>query len=372
MDIGIIGAGWIAEKVYLPLLIKKIGSSKIHVYEVDRERARFIANKFRVNIYWDINMFFQKQLLGVIIATPNNSHSFYSDLAICNGKNVLCEKPVALSIKEYKKTCMLAKKNSLLFMPAYVNRYRNDIEHFLYLCNSGALGNVKSITGKWIRNKGVPVTRSWGGNRDVSGGGVLLDLGPHIVDICLNIANKDEFSVSRVDLQYCNEIEKYSASWFGVEKKTYGYLKNDIETSAGFIAETKEGLTLDVEVAWISNDVSGDYTYFKVQGDKRTIELNTLLGFSSDNNLKQIILRDVKGDVIKAWKYSIDLAYLAFEKMIDRFIYLSKSKKVLPNRICEYQNIEIIEKVYLYDERQRKYLRNRSGWDECKDRESRS
>ena len=66
-----------------------------------------------------------------MIATPNNTHTYYTDMALNAGKHVLCEKPVALSKKDIESTISIADKSQKIFIPALVNRFRPDIQKFI-------------------------------------------------------------------------------------------------------------------------------------------------------------------------------------------------------------------------------------------------
>ena len=90
----------------------------------------------------------------MIIATPNNTHTYYSDLALNAGKHVLCEKPVALSKNDIESTIFTAQVNQKIFLPALVNRFKKDIQKFSELAS--LVGEVKEVEVSWIRNRASP------------------------------------------------------------------------------------------------------------------------------------------------------------------------------------------------------------------------
>ena len=129
--LGIIGSGWIVKKAYLPIL-KKMNNVTINaVFDNDYQRACEVKNNYSVpNAFNNVEDFLSSPIDAVIIATPNNTHTYYSNKVLSAGKHVLCEKPVALSKKDIESTLLIASKNNKIFIPAFVNRFRPDIQCF--------------------------------------------------------------------------------------------------------------------------------------------------------------------------------------------------------------------------------------------------
>lgn len=118
-----------------------------------------------------------------MIATPNNTHTYYTDMALNAGKHVLCEKPVALSKKDIESTISIADKSQKIFIPALVNRFRPDIQKFIRLV--ALIGEIKEIEVSWTRKSGIPKPGTWITNKAATGEGVMIDISTHILDICL-------------------------------------------------------------------------------------------------------------------------------------------------------------------------------------------
>ena len=158
--LGIIGCGWIVEKAYLPLIAKMDGVDISAVFDIDYHKAYEIQNKYRVpNVFDNIDCFLSSPLDAVIVATPNNTHTYYSNMALNAGKHVLCEKPVAFCRKDIESTIAIAHNNKKIFLPAFVNRFRKDICKFCEL--AALIGEIKEMEISWLRKSGIPRPGTW-------------------------------------------------------------------------------------------------------------------------------------------------------------------------------------------------------------------
>lgn len=347
MHVGIIGGGWIVQKAYLPVLLRKFKPMEIHLFDSDKECRYLLEKKFSIYTYGNLSDFLEASFSVAIVATPNNTHFFYSKLLMETGRNVLCEKPITLNIDEYNTLLDIESKKKVRFMPAYVNRYRPEIIFLINYIKKGNIGNVTSIYGKWIRGKGIPLSRKWLTNREISGGGVLIDLGPHVLDICLGIMPLEEFEISQVHFDYCNKPSEYAATW--VEKKPSHELicNMEVETYAKLKAISNGKRILNIEVSWVSES-KYDITNFKIIGEKKSIELCTLFGFSNNTKYKKIVLSEISGPELMSWKFNYELPYNAFADLVNSFfLNLQMKENIVNSNLHEIQNIKLIEDAYI-------------------------
>ena len=99
--IGLVGAGAIAQLTHLPVLGKMRGAKLVAVCDNDRPKARALADRFDIpDVYTDIEDLLESdEIQAVVIATPNHLHEPHVLSAIAAGKDVLCERPVALTAR---------------------------------------------------------------------------------------------------------------------------------------------------------------------------------------------------------------------------------------------------------------------------------
>ena len=179
--IGIIGAGWIAQK-----MVETVAGMKgVQVYAIasrDILKANAFAEKFHIprafGSYEDMVKIPELDL--IYIATPHSHHAEHAELCIKNKKNILCEKAFTMNAKQAKKIVKLAQKNKVYLAEAIWTRYMPSRKSVSDLIKSGIIGNVKYLTA----NLAYPMAQKERIVKPELAGGALLDLGV----FCLNIA----------------------------------------------------------------------------------------------------------------------------------------------------------------------------------------
>ncbi|MGE5632557.1 MAG: Gfo/Idh/MocA family protein [Caulobacteraceae bacterium] len=316
--IGIAGCGWIARKAHIPALRKIDNAVLSAVFDINCEQAASAAREYDIpNIYQSFKELVQSDIDAVIICTPNYLHGKHSIMALEYGKHVLCEKPVALSLEEIKNVISVAERNKRLFIPGQVNRFRYDIQKINEIISSGEIGQVASIKAGWLRRSGIPRPGTWFTCKEYSGGGVLVDLGSHIIDICLMFMGDREYCQTELFTVRSNgRSSASSALWFKSEEKSV--LPINVEEEAEARISFEGNARIDLKLSWCSQ-IKGDITYFKILGNKGSIKLITLFGFSDDR------------------LYKTDLLRLKSESGTETEIYLDKSTNSTKNAFEEME-----------------------------------
>lgn len=122
-----------------------------------------------------------ERLDAVSLALPTDIHASASEWCLKAGVHVLCEKPPTTSAAQMKQVWKVAKDRDLTY--AYVRQQRFQPHKWAAreLATTGKLGTITHAESHWLRSRGIPWREGWGVNKD-AGGGVLLDLGIHIID----------------------------------------------------------------------------------------------------------------------------------------------------------------------------------------------
>jgi predicted dehydrogenase len=124
------------------------------------------------------------QLDVVSVCLPNSLHAPASIAALDAGVHVICEKPLAINSAEAQAMVDAAQRNGKHLSVCYNYRYRADTQWLYHMIHNGALGDIYHISASWRREMGIP---GWGlfGDKAMSGGGALIDLGVHVLDLAL-------------------------------------------------------------------------------------------------------------------------------------------------------------------------------------------
>jgi predicted dehydrogenase len=350
VNMGLIGCGWISENAHIPSLLKIEGVIVKSVFDISIERAKRLADAFNIKNYFDkIEMFFNSGIDAVIIATPNYTHVDYSLQALRHGIHVLCEKPIAFSSKDMNEIIKVSKKNQVLFVPGFVNRWRQDIKRIQEFILSDKIGDIKKIDAGWLRKNGIPRPGTWFTNKDLSGGGALIDLGSHIADICLMFLGDKKYVDYSLTISQINNMTKEAnaADWF--QSRSSAGLSADVEDTAYASIKFENEIILNLTLSW-SFPVSGDCTYINIIGTHGSLRLKTLFGFSRDRLWKDDSLIYHDGESIHTVTQSdrkLNNTENAFCDMLRDFTSKIKGNHIsIPDVYDALKVVNLIENLY--------------------------
>lgn len=259
LKIGIVGCGGIANGKHFPSLSKVPEAAMVSFCDIIKERAEDAAAKYGVEgatVYTDYKEMFAKEKLDVVhVLTPNRWHSEISVAALEAGFHVMCEKPMAINVAEAQKMVDAAKRTGKKLTIGYQSRYRADATMLKQLCNDGALGDIYFGKAHAVRRRAVP---TWGVFLDeyAQGGGPLIDIGTHALDLTLWTMNnyKPKYCVGTTFHKLNNQTASGNAwgDWdpakFTVEDSAFGFVV--MENGATIILESSWALnTLEVREA---------------------------------------------------------------------------------------------------------------------------
>ena len=118
---------------------------------------------------------------AVSVCTWNAAHAPATIMALNAGKHVLCEKPMAINAKEAQEMIDASVKNGKKLMVGFVRRFGNDTEVTKNFIDAGSVGDLYYAKATYLRRNGCP--GGWFGDKNYSGGGPLIDLGVHVIDL---------------------------------------------------------------------------------------------------------------------------------------------------------------------------------------------
>jgi predicted dehydrogenase len=190
----------------------------------------------------------KEELDAVCVLTPNSSHCEITVAALKSGKHVICEKPMAMNYAEAQEMLAARDESKKLLTIGYQSRYRADSQFLKQECESGALGEIYFAKATAIRRRAVP---TWGVflDEEKQGGGPLIDIGTHALDLTLYMMDNYEPAYA-VGTTYhkLNKDKKTGNAWGDWDPKKF-----TVEDSAfGFIV-MKDGATIILQSSWALN-----------------------------------------------------------------------------------------------------------------------
>ena len=181
LKFALIGTGGIAQ-TYAQAFQTSECCQLIAVADVRKESADAFAEPFGATSYENYKTLAENEMIdAVIISTPPNSHPEIAMYFMQRGTNVLCEKPLCLSVAEAKEMIDCAEKSNVKFTMATKFRYVEDVIKAKSMIASGVLGDIVQFENAFTAR--VDMSKRWNSDFEVSGGGVLMDNGTHSVDI---------------------------------------------------------------------------------------------------------------------------------------------------------------------------------------------
>ena len=248
---GIIGCGGIAREKYLPS-IKTLGDVEVAALcDAQAGRADKVnreCNEGKAKVFTDYRSLLKEELDAVCVLTPNNSHSEITVAALKSGKHVMCEKPMAVNTAEAKAMIAARDESKKLLTIGYQNRFRADSLFLKAECEKGTLGEIYFARATALRRRAVP---TWGVFQDVKqqGGGPLIDIGTHALDLTLFMMNNYEphYAVGTV-YHKLNKDKNTGNAWGDWDTKAF-----TAEDSAFGFVVMKNGATIILESSWALN-----------------------------------------------------------------------------------------------------------------------
>jgi predicted dehydrogenase len=190
LRVGIIGGGAIVQVAHLPILRKLRTVDVRAICDTDRPKARALASRFGIKDAFDDieDLLRYEELDALVVCTPNHLHESHILAALSADLHVLVEKPLAPTAASAQKIVRAAEKRSRVLMVGMNHRYRPDAQIVRSFVQSGELGTVDSVRGSWHVFRPSRAQLGWRQKRELSGGGVMLDLGLSVIDLALWLA----------------------------------------------------------------------------------------------------------------------------------------------------------------------------------------
>lgn len=277
IKVGVIGVGSISHCHITGYL----ANPDVELYafcDINEEQLKAMGEKYGVErLYTKAeDMLALPEIDAVSVCTWNAAHAPCTIAALNAGKHVLCEKPMAMSVEEGLAMQEAAEKNGKLLMIGFVRRYGNDCKILKDFIDNDHFGDLYYTKATYLRRNGNP--GGWFGDLRYSGGGPLIDLGVHVIDLVRYLLGNPK-PVSVYAATFKKLLDRP-----GIKDKA-GYtpshaipdLKCDVEDMATALIRFDNGAVLNVEASFSLN----------VKSDSGSIELfGTKAGAKIDPELE--------------------------------------------------------------------------------------
>lgn len=264
--IGLIGAGNICQNSHIPAYLKQDDVELVAVCDLKAERAQEVKEKYGMKYaftdFYDLVAL--DEIDAVSVCTWNNAHAAAAIAASKAGKHVLCEKPMAMTVEQAEAMEQAARQSGKVFMMGFCNRFRGDTQILKAHAEAGTFGDIYYANTGWLRRRGTPL--GWFTDVEKSGGGPVIDIGVHVIDLTWYIMGKPRpISVSATTYNKIGDYQtKGVGRWVAFDTDN---LKFNTEDSANGIIRFEGGKSMNFQVSWAING-AGTEIFSQIYGDK--------------------------------------------------------------------------------------------------------
>ena len=261
LKIGFIGCGGIANGKHLPgMAQQKEYVDLVAFCDLIPERAEKAAKEYGTpdaKVYTDYHELLADPTIDAVhVLTPNVAHCEITVAALEAGKHVLCEKPMAATPADAQKMLEARDRTGKMLTIGYQYRHFPENQVAKKVVDDGWLGDVYYAEATYLRRRGVP---TWGVFTDKSkqGGGPLIDIGTHALDLTLFLMNNYDVDYvvgtsfeklgQLLDPEYQGQVN-YMGNQDNWNNKTY-----DVEDSAVGHIKMKNGAVINLRASWAIN-----------------------------------------------------------------------------------------------------------------------
>lgn len=289
IKVGIIGCGGIANGKHMPALKKVADCEMVAFCDIIPERAEKAAKEYGTpdaKVYVDYKELLKDPQIEVVhVCTPNRSHSFITVDALHAGKHVMCEKPMAINSAEAKKMLDAAKETGKKLTIGYQSRFRNDSQFMKQEAEAGTFGEIYFAKATALRRRAVP---TWGVflNEYEQGGGPLIDIGTHALDLTLWMMNnyKPKYCVGTTYHKLNKDTEQGNA-WGNWDPEKF-----TVEDSAFGFVVMENGATIILESSWALNLLDTREAVTTICGTRAGADMNDGLRINGIRNGRQYVM----------------------------------------------------------------------------------
>jgi predicted dehydrogenase len=272
LRVGVIGAGVGALHLAAYAQIPRV--EIVALAGLDDDRVRRVAAEYNVpQTYREYeHLLAAPDIDAVSVCMPNALHTPVSVDALKAGKHVLVEKPLARNANDARAIVEAAQAHDRVLMVSFDKRYRNDVQWIKRRIEAGDFGRIYYAKAHWMRRAGIPRLGSWFVSKEVAGGGPLIDLGVHVLDMAMYLIGEPQ-PIAVSANTYAEFGPRGLKGWSGREQFSDEHRDYEVEDLATAFIRLEGGATLLLEASWATHSSAGDDFGVTLYGTEGGVEL---------------------------------------------------------------------------------------------------
>jgi predicted dehydrogenase len=269
LRVGVIGLGWAGQQ-HLAGYADAADVDLVALAGMEADALRRLGDLYgipddrRYTNWRDLIDHGQVELLS--IAAPTSLHAPIAVAALDAGMHVLCEKPMAENADTAGRMVEAAERNDRVLDVCFNHRRRGHVQALKKIIDVGLLGRIYYAKVGWLRREGIPGLGSWFTRRVTSGGGPLMDLGVHMLDIALYLLSEPQIrSVTAATYAEFGPHGRGSSGSLFMRKTGVQPGAFDVEDLSTAFLRLEGGGTLLLESSWAQR-IPKDHCYVTMYG----------------------------------------------------------------------------------------------------------
>jgi len=256
--LGVVGAGEIG-RITARDFARHPHASVCAVADASAERAADLAAQVGADVCTSVAELFERpDLDAVYVAVPNTFHESIACAALESGKHLMLDKPFAISLAAAENIARTAAVHDRVLFLGMNQRFEANVQRARMLAQADSFGEIYHVKAYWRRRQGIPRLGSWFTQKAVAGGGALLDIGVHVLDVALHVlGNFDPVAVSGVTFTRFGNRGLGEGGWGRSERE---YADFDVDDFATALIRLNGGQVVTLEAAWaLHQSQAGDH-----------------------------------------------------------------------------------------------------------------
>lgn len=293
-------------------------------------------------LYTDYHEMLAKANLDVVdVCVPNDIHAEVAIAALEAGVNVCCEKPLSATLEGAQAITAAVEEAPGKFTVCYDKRYRAEMQWVKQAVDSGLLGEIYHIQASWLRETGIP--GGWFTQKHIAGGGPLIDLGVHVLDLSLHM----------LDFPQVLTVSGTTRAVFGPDGgKTWGWgtggdpeVGYTVEDGAVGLIRLAGGKSLALEVTWGGHRrPHQDDIYLRIAGDKAAIDVS-IKNYTEKDTVR--VYTELNGEPVEIKPDLEGVKTTSHAALIDAFVASIHADATPPAPVAQgLATVEVLDAFY--------------------------
>ena len=283
---GVVGLGWAGQQ-HMAAYSQLPGVELAALAGMESDQLQRLGQQYGTEQYagWQ-DLLAGAELDLLSIATPTSLHAPIAVAALESGIHVLSEKPIAENAAAAQTMVQAAKDNDRVLEVSFNHRRRGDVAALKSVLDAQLLGRVYYAKAGWVRRQGIPGLDSWFTRAELAGGGPLMDIGVHMLDMALHLLGEPAVTaVTAATYAEFGPRGKGAAKSAMAGKTPAGGGSFDVEDLSTAFLRLDDGATLLLESSW-AQWIEADSCYLSLAGTEGGARLEWGGGPGSASSLR--------------------------------------------------------------------------------------